>query len=130
MDELKPTVEKVHTAIRWKDFRGLAEYIVPERRASFLKARTRLKDERDLFISDFQLEDAQVVKQAQTANVVSHLSWYRMPSATEQTVTITSVFVWRENTWMLESQDDGPFEELKPAPESKPAAAPGEAVAH
>jgi hypothetical protein len=128
VEELKPAIERIHTRLRWKDFRGAADLIVPERRTSFIKARTKLKDERDLFISDYQLEDARLSPDLQSASVVSHMSWYRLPSNSEQTVTITSVFVWRENVWMLESQDDGPFEELKPAPESAPAPKPGESV--
>ena len=116
IDDLKPAVEAFHRAVRWKDYRGAADMIVPERREAFLKARKQLKDERDLYISDFQLEDAKVSK-AGIATAVSHMSWYRLPSATESTVTITSIFVWRNNVWILESQDDGPFEDLKPAPE-------------
>ena len=119
IDDLKPAVEAFHQRVRWKDFRGAADLIVAERRDAFLKARKQLKDERDLFISDFRLEDAKVSKKG-IATAVSHMSWYRLPSATETTTTVTSVFVWRDNLWILESQDDGPFDDLKPAPE-KPA---------
>lgn len=119
LEDLKPAVEAFHQRVRWKDFRAAADLIVPERRDAFLKARAKLKDERDLFISDFQLEDAKVTTASSggVANAVSHMSWYRLPSTSETTVTITSVFVWRDNAWILESQDDGPFEDLKPAPE-------------
>lgn len=114
-EELKPTVEAFHQRARWKDFRGAAELVVPERRRSFISGRARLNDERDLFITDFQLEDAQVQPEHQLARVVSRLSWYRLPSTSEQSSTLTSVFVWREGHWLLESQDSGPFEELRPA---------------
>jgi hypothetical protein len=53
------------------------------------------------------------------AKVVTKISWYRLPSTTEKTAVVTSVFVWREGAWKLESQDDGPFEDLLPAPEKK-----------
>jgi hypothetical protein len=130
VDELKPAIERLNTRIRWKDFRGTADLIVPERRAAFIKARNKLKDEKDLFISNYELEDATMSPDLQTAHAVSHMSWYRLPSTTELTVTITNIFVWRENTWLLESQDDGPFEDLKPAPETPKATdpKPGEAV--
>lgn len=124
VDELKPAIERLHTRLRWKDFRGAADLIVPERRAAFIKARTKLKDERDLFISDYQLEDAQLAPDLATASAVSHLSWYRLPSTTELTVTVTSVFAWRENTWLLQSQDEGPFDDLRP--ESERAADAGQ----
>ena len=115
VEELKPTVEAFHQRVRWKDFRGAADLVVPERREGFIKGRSRLNDERDLFVTDFQLEDAQLPPENQVARVVSKLSWYRLPSTTEQTVTLTSVFAWRDGHWLLESQDAGPFEELLPS---------------
>lgn len=121
---LKPTVEAFHKGIRWKDFRASAELIVPERRGSFLKARSKINDDRDLTISDFSQDDATVAPDLQSATVVSKMSWFRLPNNSEQTATVTSVFVWRQSQWMLESQDDGPFAELKPAPESVPAPPP------
>lgn len=116
LDELKPTVEAFHQRVRWKDFRSAAELVVPEHRDAFIKARSAGKDERDLFISDFQLEDARLAPDHGSALAVSKISWYRLPSSTEITATVTSTFIWRENTWRLESQDDGPFEDLRPAP--------------
>ncbi len=118
---IKPTVEKFHQRARWKDFRGAAELIVEERQAAFIKARLKLDDDRDLFITNFDLEDAKVAPDLMSATVVSKISWYRMPSNVEKTAVVTSVFVWRNEAWILESQDDGPFEDLKPAPRKKGA---------
>ncbi len=125
IDDLKPAVDAFHKSVRWKDFRTAAELVVPERRDSFLKARAKLHDERDLFISDFTLDDARLSKTGNTATAVSHVSWYRLPSNSERTETVTSVFVWRNDVWLLESQLDGPFDDLKPAPEKVPAPPPG-----
>ncbi|MBL8918834.1 MAG: hypothetical protein JNJ54_08255 [Myxococcaceae bacterium] len=122
VDELKPSIEAFHQRARWKDFRGAAELIVPERRTSFIKARTRAGDEKDLFVTNFDLEDAKISSDG-TAEVVSHINWYRLPSNVEKTATVTSVFVWREGKWWLESQDDGPFPELAPAPKKDEAPA-------
>jgi hypothetical protein len=113
VEELKPSIEAFHQKARWKDFRAAADLIVPERRASFIKARLKTDDEKDLFITDYQLEDATVTSEG-VAEVVSKLSWYRLPSSTEKTAPVVSVFVWRQGKWWLESQDDGPFPELKP----------------
>ncbi len=123
LDELKPAVEAFHSRLRWKDFRGAADLIVPERRDAFLRARARLKDDRDLFITDFQLEDARTSPDQSVARAVARLSWYRLPSTTEESAVVTNVFAWREGAWFLESQDVGPFEELRPAP---PVPRPGE----
>jgi hypothetical protein len=121
LDDLKPAVEAFHQRLRWKDFRGAADLIVPERRDGFIKERARLKDDKDLYITDFQLEDAKTSPDQAIARAVSRLSWYRLPSTTEETATVTNVFAWREGAWLLESQDTGPFEELRPA---KPAPPP------
>ena len=115
VEELKPTVEAFNQRVRWKDFRSAADLVVPERREAFVKGRSRLNDERDLFVTDFQLEDAQVQPDTQVARVVSKLSWYRLPSTSEQTATLTSVYAWRDGKWLLESQDAGPFEDLLPS---------------
>ncbi|MBE2253588.1 MAG: hypothetical protein IAE78_28930 [Myxococcus sp.] len=115
VDDLKPAIELFHQRARWKDFRGAADLLVPDRRKPFVKARTRTDDERDLFITNFDLEDAKV-SGAGTAEVVSRISWYRLPSNVEKTATVTSVFVWSDGRWWLESQDDGPFPDLMPAP--------------
>ncbi|MFO0594041.1 MAG: hypothetical protein U0228_02020 [Myxococcaceae bacterium] len=119
VEELKPTIESFHQRARWKDFRGCAELVVEERRLAFIKERTKQNDDKDLFITNFELEDAQIAPDMLTANAVTKISWYRLPSTTEKTAVVNSVFVWRESAWQLESQDDGPFEDLKPAPDKK-----------
>lgn len=120
LEELKPAIEAFHQKLRWKDFRVAADGIVPERRESFVKARTKSNDEKDLFITDFQLEDAKTSDDQMQAKAVSKLSWYRLPSMTEQSATITSVYVWRDRKWMLESQDSGPFPDLLGPPPMAP----------
>ena len=51
------------------------------------------------------------------AKAVTRISWYRLPSNTEKTATVTNVFVWKGGVWLLESMDDGPFEDLLPEKE-------------
>jgi hypothetical protein len=121
IDDLKPAVELFHQRVRWKDFRGAADLLVAEKRAAFLKARSKLNDDRDLFITNVDLEDARLSPDLLIANTVTKISWYRLPSTTEQTATVSSVFVWRQSVWQLESQDEGPFDELKPAPAPHPS---------
>ena len=122
VEELKPAIEAFHQRARWKDFRGAADLIVPERRSAFVKERMKGGDEKDLFVTNFELEDAKISADG-IAEVVSRISWYRLPSNTEKTATVTNIFVWREAHWWLESQDDGPFPDLKPAPEKPRATA-------
>ncbi len=113
---LKPSAEAFFQRVRWKDFRGAAELLVPDRQVAFIKARLKGDDDRDLFITNYELEDARLSPDTLTATVISRINWHRLPSTQEHTAVITSTFVWSSGVWLLESQDDGPFEELKPAP--------------
>ncbi len=121
LEELKPMLDKFHQSIRWKDFRGAANYLVPELRGDFVSARRDAKDDKNLFITDFQLQDAQMTS-ATTATAQSRISWYRLPSVTESTEAIETTVSWRTDRWMVESQNLGPFPELHPQPKQESAA--------
>ena len=122
VDDLKPAVKAIYQSIRWKDFRGAAELMVLERQEAFLAARKKLNDDKDLYITNFELEDAKISPDLLTAKAVTRISWYRMPSTTELSATVTNIFIWRDGLWQLESLDDGPFEEMKPEPKKRPDA--------
>ncbi len=109
MEGLKPVVEQFNQRIRWKDFRGAARHIVPERREAFLKARRELQDDRDLSITDFEVLEVTEEPDRLRATVTTRFQWMRLPSATEQTATVTSEFVFQNGTWQLERMLDGPF---------------------
>lgn len=122
VDDLKPAVRAIMQSFRWKDFRGAADMMVPARQEAFLKARKELKDDNDLFITNFELEDAKLSGDMLIAKAVTRISWYRLPSNSEKTATVTNVFVWRGGVWLLESMDDGPFEDLLPDKKPEPPA--------
>ena len=124
IEDLKPAIRAVHQSFRWKDFRGAAEMMVVERQEAFRKARVKLNDDQDLFITNFELEDAKLSPDMLVAKAYTRISWYRLPSTTEKTTLVTSIFVWRDGVWQLESQEDGPFDDLKPDPEKKKPAEP------
>ena len=109
IDLLKPTIEAFHQAARWKDFQTIGELLVPEKKDAFMQARKTMKDERDLFITDYELQDAKISLDLLKAAAVSHIKWYRLPSATEQDSTVTSNWIWKNKAWKLDSQDGGPF---------------------
>lgn len=117
-EQLKPTIEGFHKAVRWKDYRQASDLLVPELRTEFTKQRLKLNDDQNLTITEYDLEDARVAPDGMRASVVSKVSWFRLPDTTVKSATPTSQFVWREAHWLLESMDEGPFPELKPAPEA------------
>jgi hypothetical protein len=110
LESLRPTVRSFHERLRWKDFRGAARIIVPERREDFQKARLQHRDERDLSITDYEILEVVISEDAQRATITSRIQWMRLPSASEQTSTVTSEFIFQDGAWLLERQLDGPFD--------------------
>ena len=109
VESLRTVVEGFHQRVRWKDYRTAARFIVPERRQDFERARRELNDERDLSITDYEVEDVSLSEDGLRATITSRFQWMRLPSVTEQSATVISEFVWREGGWLLERQEQGPF---------------------
>jgi hypothetical protein len=110
LEGLRPVVEDLHKRIRWKDFRGAARHIVPERREAFLQARRELQDERDLSITDFEVLEVTLEPDGMRAIVTTRFQWMRLPSPSEQTATVTSEFVFQQGAWLLVRMFEGPFD--------------------
>jgi hypothetical protein len=111
VDTLKPTLTAFHQEMRWKDMRQLSGQLMPERREAFDKASRARDDEKNLFVTDYQLEDCKVQPDGVTAICYSKVSWYRLPSASEKTVSVATTLKWKGNLWLIEKQSDGPFAE-------------------
>ena len=67
-------------------------------------------DERDLSITDYDIEEVEVIEEGERAIVTSRIKWMRLPSVSEQSGTVTSEFIYREGKWLLEKQSGGPFD--------------------
>src|SRR5688572_29071156 len=50
---VKSTAETLLERTRWKDFRGVAELVIAERRTAFEEARKRFDDAKNLNITDY-----------------------------------------------------------------------------
>jgi hypothetical protein len=109
LEELRSAADGFHQRIRWKDFRGAAELVAPERRVAFERARRSQNDDRDLSITDYEIENISLSADASSATVISRLSWTRLPSVSEHSEVVTSEFALREGAWVLCAQDGGPF---------------------
>lgn len=109
LEGLKPVVEDFHQQVRWKNFGAAARMWVPEQREAFEKARR--KEEKDLQITDYEIQSAELEADGQSARVVSRMQWLKLPSASEQSEQVTSHFVFRQGAWLLERQEGGPFAE-------------------
>jgi hypothetical protein len=112
LDTLKPTLQAFHNGMRWKELRKLSSALLPERRDAFDKASKARDDEKNLFVTDYQLEECKVdLPEGVTATCYSKISWYRLPSSSEKTVSVATTLRWKGNVWLIDKQSDGPFAE-------------------
>ncbi len=82
---------------------------MPERRERFEQALKARADERDLSISDYELERERISADGKSATVESRVSWTRLPSVSEKTELVTSELVRRDGSWLISRQQGGPF---------------------
>lgn len=108
-ETLRPTAERFHQLVRWRDYRGALDLLVPERREAFQRSLQSSDEEKDLTVTDYQLEEVQLLDGGQRARVTSRISWVRLPSVSERSELVTSEYVFREGLWLLERQQGGPF---------------------
>jgi len=113
---LKRAAELFHQRVRWKDYRSASELLVPGRRKPFAEARDRGDDEKNLAISDYELEQLTLAEDGQSGTVVSRISWMRFPSMAEQSHVVRSEFVLLRGQWLLAEQDKGPFVDVLGTP--------------
>jgi hypothetical protein len=131
VEGLKHAADTFHQRARWKDYRSAADLVVPERRDAFLAAREELHDDKDLSITDYDLEELTLSEDRQSGRVVSRISWMRLPSLSEKAETVRSEFYLLNGEWLLGRQDRGPFadalgeEYAPPVPPSARAADAG-----
>ncbi|WP_233262058.1 hypothetical protein [Vitiosangium sp. GDMCC 1.1324] len=107
-------MESFHQRVRWKDYRFAARFVVPERRQDFERAVRENNDERDLDITDYDIDDVELRDEGSRAIITSTFRWTRLPSLTVKKETVTSEFVYREGKWLLERQQGGPFDGVLP----------------
>lgn len=123
---VKTAADTFHRRTRWKDFTSASTLIVADRRQAFLDAREAKRDERDLTISDYELLELRLDPNGERAEVVSRITWFRLPSLSENSDTVVSELVREGSTWFIARQSRGPFTpELEepyfaPEPEPKP----------
>lgn len=117
----RTVAELFHHRARWKDFGGAALLIVPEKRAAFEQARQLLDDDRELTISDYQLDELTLAGDRLSARIVSKVSWYRLPSLSQRDETVVTELVWTRGAWLVSRQQNGPFHEELASPWEPPA---------
>lgn len=111
VEGLKKAIDTFDQRVRWKDFRGAMQMLVPERREGFDEGRRAKNDEKDSSVTEIETEDAQMAPDGSRAIVLSRYSWMRLPSTSVKSERVTSEWVFLGGTWYLARQVGGPFEE-------------------
>ena len=109
--ELEEANDSFSKALRWSDLRGLAQRVVPERQAEFFKLLSGNED--SLKVVDYEMQDVQAG--ADQAIVHSRVTWYREPSISTKTESMTVLWVQKNGSWMIASIVGGPLP-LLPVP--------------
>jgi len=110
---LKSDAEDFEKSLRFQDYAGAAQLVVPARRQAFLAARR--KEGNDLEVTDMEVIDVQMSPDGKQAVVVSRMRWVRLPSVSESTAEVQGAWVLSGNAWQLAALAGGPFPELQPA---------------
>ncbi len=106
---MRSTAERFHQLVRWNDFQGAAGLLTPERQPGFLEARERLEDEKNLTVSDYELLELVLGEDGEQGEVLSKMSWFRLPSDKQETATIRTILVHQNGRWLVSKQNKGPF---------------------
>jgi len=118
---LKSANETYLKMVRWNDLRGAAQLVAPERRIDFLKPIIEAKEDENLKVLEYEVEDAQA--DGDKATVLDKLIWHRLPSVTTKTDAVTTRWEARGSTWFIVAIEGGPLTLEKAAP--TPAAGAG-----
>lgn len=106
---MKHATQDFFQRLQWEDFHGAAEVIVEEQRDAFLENRERQHDERDLSISDYEIERMKLATDGLSATCWVRIWWTRLPSPTQEQTIVQGRFVWRAGQWRVASIQRGPI---------------------
>ena len=126
--ELRDTSESFARHFRWGDYRGMAKFIVPEERLSYIKGILDRGEDETLKIVDFELEHVHYVPPGDHAIILSRISWYRLPSVTAKSEVVTIHFKDTEGEWLVKAIENGPLPFGRPEADSEKKEESSEAV--
>ena len=121
---LKAAAERFHQLVRWGDLRSAFQLVAPEQRPQALKEALDRKDEDNLKVLDYELEEARV--DGARATVLSKITWQRLPSMSVKTDAVTFEFVDRQGVWYIDLIEGGPLPLVDRSPGPSPARGAGE----
>jgi hypothetical protein len=112
-EALKKAAQRFFHDVRWRDFASAAAQLVPEKQDAFSRARRHAHDDKDLSITEYDLEEVKLAPDALSGQAIVSLSWVRIPSVTVESAEIETDFVYQDGQWRVARMDGGPFEDLR-----------------
>jgi hypothetical protein len=109
---LKKTADDFMRRVRWNDFPSASELVVPEKRDAFVHDRRKARDDKDLKIDNYDLNELKMAPDAMSGQVEADLSYYKLPSISLKEDSVTLFLVFRDGHWLVDHMVGGPFEDL------------------
>lgn len=105
--DLQSVVKRFHHDLRWKYYDEAAARVNPADSQAFLDD---VDDEKNaLNISAWEIRKVELSKQGTEAKIRIGFKYYRMPSTVVQSETCEQIWRKMGETWLLFSQEKGPF---------------------
>ena len=117
MDSLRTANEAFYRFLRWNVLRDASQIIVAESRKAWLDKALDAKDDDNLKITEYEMDDLQLGDTNGGTSVVK-LTWHRIPSVTTRTDRVTLEWVSRGGVWFVNSIKSGPLPLDAPSPDA------------
>lgn len=105
--DLREASESFSRRLRWGDYKGISQFLVPEQRLNYVKGILDRGDDEVLKVIDCELEHVQYHPDG--AIVLARVVWHRLPSVTAQSEIVSIHFEDRDGLWLIGAIDDGPL---------------------
>lgn len=110
--DLAKTSQQFSEALRWQDYHGASNFLLPEVRSAFLD---QFQEDQDLHIVESRIVSIDLNQEAGTAEVEYQLEYFRLPSSTVKKWRWTQKWLFqkekvaRPGIWLIENTPpDGP----------------------
>jgi hypothetical protein len=106
-DDLDHAVDLYWKAAHWRDPIAGSSFVAPDQRSDWLRTRDKL--EKDLNITNYEIQGEKIDPGSTTASVIVRLTWYMLPSLVERTELVNQRWIYSSSHWLVSSEKGGPL---------------------
>ncbi len=106
-EDLDHAVDLYWKAVHWQDALAGSALVAPDARSDWLK--TRDKQERNLNVTSYEIQGEKIDRGGDAATVLVKMTWYLLPSLTEQNDLVQQRWVLISGHWLVGSEKGGPL---------------------